>query len=134
MALTVVNDYKLGRLYNKSEEDFKAACDGFLMNAIAQFVECRQDLSYDEEERAFDADLSILEIYILSRYWVIAWWERETNNAAQIALKLKTSSSFTFNSEAQNFKEKQNIIDKLREEVDRATQDYILLDLASYDY
>lgn len=104
------------------------------MNAIAQFVECRQSLNYDAELRQFDSDLTILEIYILSRYWVIAWWERETNNAAQIALKLKTSSSFTFNSEAQNFKEKQNVIDKLREEVDRAIQDYILLDLASYDY
>lgn len=134
MALTVVNDYKLGRLYDKSQDDFKTFCDGLLMNAVAQFVECRQSLNYDTESRQFDSDLTILEMYILSRYWVIAWWERETNNAAQIALKLKTSSSFTFNSEAQNFKEKQNIIDKLREEVDRAIQDYILLDLASYDY
>lgn len=134
MALTVVNDYKLGRLYDKSRDDFQTFCDGLLMNAIAQFVECRQSLNYDAELRQFDSDLTILEIYILSRYWVIAWWERETNNAAQIALKLKTSSSFTFNSEAQNFKEKQNVIDKLREEVDRAIQDYILLDLASYDY
>lgn len=134
MALTVVNDYKLGRLYDKSRDDFQTFCDGLLMNAIAQFVECRQSLNYDAELRQFDSDLTILEMYILSRYWVIAWWERETNNAAQIALKLKTSSSFTFNSEAQNFKEKQNVIDKLREEVDRAIQDYILLDLASYDY
>lgn len=103
------------------------------MNAVAQFAECRQDLAYDDVARSFNADLTVLEVYILSRYWVIAWWERETNNAAQIALKLKVSSAFTFNSEAQNFKEKQNIIDKLREEVDRAIQDYLLLDIAAYD-
>ena len=115
-------------------EKFKKFCDGLLMNAVAQFTECRQDLAYDDVARSFNADLSVLEVYILSRYWVIAWWERETNNAAQIALKLKVSSAFTFNSEAQNFKEKQNIIDKLREEVDRATQDYLLLDIAAYEF
>lgn len=134
LALTVCQDYKLGKLYEQDEDKFKKVCDGFLVNAASQFVECRQSLDYDTESRSFNADLTNLEIYILSRYWVISWWERETNNAAQIALKLKVSSSFTFNSEAQNFKEKQNVIDKLREEVDRATQEYILLDIASYDY
>lgn len=134
LALTVVSDYKLGKLFEQDEEKFKKFCDGLLMNAVAQFTECRQDLAYDDATRSFDADLSVLEVYILSRYWVIAWWERETNNAAQIALKLKVSSAFTFNSEAQNFKEKQNIIDKLREEVDRATQDYLLLDIAAYEF
>ena len=101
LALTVCQDYKLGKLYEQDEDKFKKVCDGFLVNAASQFVECRQSLDYDTESRSFNADLTNLEIYILSRYWVISWWERETNNAAQIALKLKVSSSFTFNSEAQ---------------------------------
>lgn len=134
LALSIIEDYKLQRVFDSDYESFQKFCDNLLFNALPQFVECRQDLSYDEQAREFDADLTALEIYILSRYWVIAWWERENNNAAQIALKLGIKNQYSYNSESQNFKEKQNIIDKLREEVDRATQDYLLLDLDSYGF
>lgn len=134
LALSVVEDYKLGGLYDKDYDSFQSFCDKLLYNALPQFTECRQSLEYDAETREFGVDLTNLEIYILSRYWVIAWWERENNNAAQIALKLGIKNQYSYNSESQNFKEKQNIIDKLREEVDRATQDYLLLDLDSYGF
>lgn len=134
LALSIVEDYKLNKLFESSYDNFQKFCDGLLFNALPQFTECRQDLTYNVETREFDVDLTNLEIYILSRYWVIAWWERENNNAAQIALKLGIKNQYSYNSESQNFKEKQNIIDKLREEVDRATQDYLLLDLDSYDF
>ncbi len=132
LALSIIEDYKLDKSYNKDYSQFQKYCDNFLFNALPQFTECRQSLTYDTETREFTVDLTNLEIYILSRYWVIAWWERENNNAAQIALKLGIKNQYSYNSESQNFKEKQNIIDKLREEVDRATQDYLLLDLDSY--
>lgn len=132
LALSIVEDYKLSKLFENNYDNFQKFCDGLLFNALPQFTECRQDLTYDVETREFGVDLTNLEIYILSRYWVIAWWERENNNAAQIALKLGIKNQYSYNSESQNFKEKQNIIDKLREEVDRATQDYLLLDLDSY--
>lgn len=132
LALSIVEDYKLSKLFENNYDNFQKFCDGLLFNALPQFTECRQDLTYNVETREFDVDLTNLEIYILSRYWVIAWWERENNNAAQIALKLGIKNQYSYNSESQNFKEKQNIIDKLREEVDRATQDYLLLDLDSY--
>ncbi len=134
LALNVIEDYKLGALYEKDYNAFQKFCDGLLFTTLPQFVECRQPLSYSVEERSFDSDLTNLEIFILSRYWIIAWWERENNNAAQIALKLGIKNQYSYNSESQNFKEKQNIIDKLREEVDRATQEYLLLDLDSYDF
>lgn len=134
LALSIVEDYKLNKLFESSYDNFQKFCDGLLFNALPQFTECRQDLTYDVETREFDVDLTNLEIYILSRYWVIAWWERENNNAAQIALKLGIKNQYSYNSESQNFKEKQNVIDKLREEVDRATQDYLLLDLDSYSF
>ena len=88
LALSIVEDYKLGGLYERDYEKFQKTCDNFLFNALPQFTECRQNLDYDAINREFNADLTQLEIYILSRYWVIAWWERENNNAAQIALKL----------------------------------------------
>lgn len=134
LALSIVEDYKLNKLFENSYDNFQKFCDGLLFNALPQFTECRQDLTYNAETREFGVDLTNLEIYILSRYWVIAWWERENNNAAQIALKLGIKNQYSYNSESQNFKEKQNVIDKLREEVDRATQDYLLLDLDSYGF
>lgn len=134
LALSVIEDYKLGKLYENDYTSFQRFCDNLLFNALPQFTECRQDLGYDAEAREFDSDLTNLETYILSRYWVIAWWERENNNSAQIALKLGIKNQYSYNSESQNFKEKQNVIDKLREEVDRATQDYLLLDLDSYGF
>ena len=134
LALSIVEDYNLNKLFENSYDNFQKFCDGLLFNALPQFTECRQDLTYNVETREFDVDLTNLEIYILSRYWVIAWWERENNNAAQIALKLGIKNQYSYNSESQNFKEKQNVIDKLREEVDRATQEYLLLDLDSYGF
>ena len=134
LALSIVEDYKLSKLFENNYDNFQKFCDGLLFNALPQFTECRQDLTYNVETREFDVDLTNLEIYILSRYWVIAWWERENNTAAQIALKLGIKNQYSYNSESQNFKEKQNVIDKLREEVDRATQEYLLLDLDSYGF
>lgn len=134
LALSIVDDYKLTNAFNLNYDTFQSFCDNLLFNAIPQFTECRQSLDYDTGERQFNVDLTVLEVYILSRYWVIAWWERENNNAAQIALKLGIKSQYSYNSESQNFKEKQNVIDKLREEVDRATQDYLLLDLDAYGF
>lgn len=134
LALSIVEDYKLNKLFENSYDNFQKFCDSLLFNALPQFTECRQDLTYNAETREFGIDLTNLEIYILSRYWVIAWWERENNNAAQIALKLGIKNQYSYNSESQNFKEKQNVIDKLREEVDRATQEYLLLDLDSYGF
>lgn len=133
-ALAIVQDYKLIKLLNQSEDDFKARLDGWLIQCLPNFWQCRQSLEYDADERTFNADLTDTEIYILSCYWVIAWWQNETNNAAQIALKLGLKNQYSFNSESQNFKEKGNIIDKMREEADRATTRYLLQDLNSYEY
>ena len=133
-ALTIVQDYKLSKLYNQSEEGFQARVDSLLIHSLPQFWQCKQSMAYDETNRQFTVELTPQEIYILGCYWVISWWEYETNNAAQIALKLGLKNQYSYNSEAQNFKEKGNIIDKLREEVDRATTNYLLQSLDDYQY
>ena len=126
LALQTINDYKLVKLYSQSMDDFQKWCDGFLLSAIPQFTDCVQSLAFDAVERKFVSDLTIQEIKILANYFIIAWWERETNNSAQIALKLKVSSSFqTEGVSSQNMKEKQNIIDKLREENSRQINNYL---------
>lgn len=132
-ALAVIEDYKLKKLFDSSIDGFEKYCDGLLMVAVPQFYECLKSLQYNEEARIFIADLDEQEVSILANFFVITWWQRENNNAAQIALKLKTSQSFQFNSEAQNFKEKQNVIDKLREENARQINAYLAANLDSID-
>ena len=132
-ALAVIEDYKLKKLFDSSIDGFEKYCDGLLMVAIPQFYECLKSLRYDEVSRTFSEDLDEQEVSILANFFVITWWQRENNNAAQIALKLKTSQSFQFNSEAQNFKEKQNVIDKLREENARQINAYLAANLDSID-
>ena len=132
-ALAVIEDYKLKKLFDSSIDGFEKYCDGLLMVAIPQFYECLKSLRYDELARTFSEDLDEQEVSILANFFVITWWQRENNNAAQIALKLKTSQSFQFNSEAQNFKEKQNVIDKLREENARQINAYLAANLDSID-
>ena len=133
-AMSVIDDYKLRKLWNANIDMFESRIDSFILNAIPRFWQCNSSLAYDAQSRQFEADLNTMEIQILADYCVITWWEGETNVASQIALKLKTPNSFSFNSESQNFKEKQNVLDKLREEVDRQTTNYLLQDLSSYDY
>ena len=132
-ALAVIEDCKLKKLFDSSIDGFEKYCDGLLMVAIPQFYECLKSLRYDEVARTFSEDLDEQEVSILANFFVITWWQRENNNAAQIALKLKTSQSFQFNSEAQNFKEKQNVIDKLREENARQINAYLAANLDSID-
>lgn len=133
-ALSVIDDYKLRKLYDVSVDAFEQKIDSFIFNAVPRFWQCNNSLSYDSTLRQFDADLTDMEIQILADYCVIAWWQGETDVASQIALKLKVSGTFSHNSEAQNFKEKQNVIDKLREEVDRQTTNYLLSNISSYEY
>lgn len=132
-ALAVIEDYKLKKLFDSSIDGFEKYCDGLLMVAIPQFYECLKSLRYDEVARTFSEDLDEQEVSILANFFVITWWQRENNNAAQIALKLKSNNSFSFNSEAQNFKEKQNVIDKLREENARQINAYLAANLDSID-
>lgn len=126
-ALTEIQDYKLAKLYQKSSADFQTYCDGHLVAAIPKFYQAKPIITYNATNRVFDRDLTDIEISIVANFWVLEWWEQQKNNAAQIELKLKTPSSFSYNSEAQNMKEKQVVIDKLREENNRLITGYQLM-------
>lgn len=134
LALTVVNDYKLNQLFVASAEDFQTQCDGWLIGAIFNFIECENDLTYDLNTRTFNAELTQLEIKILADLWVIQWFDRQTQDATQINLKLSTSGGFVTHSESQNLKEKSSYIDKLREKVSQKIIDYQLLNPSVYSF
>lgn len=133
LALTTVNDYRLVKLFNQSEEEFKTYCDGFLLSAIPMFgSKCRQPLDYDLETRQFTADLTRSEISILAHYWVIQWHTKDNNTYALYRQHLQNSGSFKNHAESQNLKENSTYNDKLREEVNRLIVNYQMEDLSSY--
>ena len=134
LALTIVSDYKLVKLYQNNEGGFKAYCDTFLMSAVPNFIQCQQSLSYDLQSRTFDAELTTLEISILADFWCIAWLTKEVQDATQINLKLSTSGGFETHSEAQNLKEKSSWLDRLRERVYQKITEYQLLDVSTYSF
>ena len=129
LALTTVNDYKLLKLYNKSQEGFKKWCDAFLISAVPKFYECYQDLSYDLSKREFEADLTNLEISILADFWIKEWMNREVQNSTQMENKLNVNSSFTSHSAAQNLKERKDFLNGLREKAHQRITEYQLQNL-----
>ena len=135
LALTTVRDYKLGKIYNQSEEGFKKYVDSFLIAAIPNFLGCRQSLDYDKELRVFFSDLTPMEISILADLWVLKWFETETQDATKINVLLQTNNSFKTNSAAQNLKEKDSYIKSLYSSVYQKMQnDYPLQYLDELDF
>lgn len=132
LALVVVNDYRLQKLYAQNEDDFKTYVDGFLISAIPHFPQCRQSLEYNAIERTFNADLTSSEKSILANLWVIQWYSKDNQTYAMYRQHLQNSGSFKNHSESQNLKENSVYADKLREEVDRQIVAYQLEDLSTY--
>lgn len=134
LALVTVDDYKLVKLYNQSQEGFQKWCDGFLLSAIPNFFQCRQSLEYDATTRQFVSDLTETEISILADLWVISWLLRETQNSAKINALLQTSGSFKTHAASQNLKEKSFYLDGLREKVYQKITDYQLQDISNITF
>lgn len=126
LALVTVNDYRLSKLITQGVADFNTYVDGFLISAIPFFPECRQDLSYNLDERTFNVDLTLLEKSILANLWVIQWYSRDNQTYALYRQHLQAASSFKNHSESQNLKENSAYLDKLREELDRQKVAYQL--------
>lgn len=132
LALIDINDYRLTKLYSQNQDNFKKYCDGFLIRAVGDFVDCRQSLSYDETARTFDANLTQTEQQILAYLWAIHWYLKDNQTYALYRLHLQNSGSFKNHSEAQNLKENSIYVDKMREEVNRRIRAYQLEDITFY--
>ena len=132
LALVTVNDYRLSKLATQGIVEFNTYVDGLLISAIPLFPECKQDLSYNLDERTFDSDLTNLEKSILANLWIIQWYARDNQTYALYRQHLQAASSFKNHSESQNLKENSIYLDKLREELDRKKISYQLTDLSNY--
>ena len=126
LALTLIDDYKLIKLYNQSQTKFLAYCDSLLIAAIPNFFRCNQSLEYTVETRQFINQLTNEEISILADLWVLEWFKKETQDSRKINALLQSSGSFKSHSAAQNLKEKSSYLDELREKVEQKMTNYQL--------
>lgn len=126
LALTLIDDYKLRKLYDQSEAKFLMFCDSLLLAAIPNFFRCNQSLDYDTATRQFNNQLTSLEISILADLWILEWFKKETQDSRKINALLQSSGSFKSHSAAQNLKEKTTYLDGLREKVSQKMTNYQL--------
>ena len=134
LALTLIDDYALINLYNQSQQKFFTICDSYLIAAIPNFTRCKQSLSYDATLRQFDNELTDLEISILADYWILAWFEKQTQDSKKFNALLQSSGSFKSHSAAQNLKEKNTYLNGLREKVSQKVTDYQAQDIESLSF
>lgn len=134
MALTLIDDYALINLYNQNQQKFFTVCDSYLIAAVPNFTRCKQSLSYDATLRQFDNELTDLEISILADYWILAWFEKQTQDSKKFNALLQSSGSFKSHSAAQNLKEKNTYLNGLREKVSQKVTDYQAQDIESLSF
>lgn len=123
LALIIIRDYKLDKLYEKSTEDFQKYTDGMLIKSIPKFVECLQPLDYSTETREFANKLTLKEQSILADWFVYTWFETNINDVTQFNLHL-TNTDFKHYAEANNLDAKSEYLDRMREKIKQDSLDY----------
>ena len=118
LALVSIEDYHLNRLAVDSPDDFNIVLEGFMVRGLANFENCKKDLSLrDNEKRVFLSKLSEVEKSIIADYTVIAWLDKEINDVRQIVGMMQNNKEAHRYSEANNLNAKRSRRDQLMEQV-----------------
>lgn len=118
LALVSIEDYHLNRLAVDSPKDFNIVLEGFMVRGLANFENCRKDLSdRDDTLRVFNCKLSEIEKSIIADYTVIAWLDKEINDIRQITGMMQNNKEAHRYSEANNLNAKINRRNQLIEEI-----------------
>lgn len=118
LALVSIEDYHLNRLAVDSPKDFNIVLEGFMVRGLANFENCRKDLSdRNDEERVFNCELSEIEKSIIADYTVVAWLDKEINDVRQITGMMQNNKEAHRYSEANNLNAKINRRNQLIEEI-----------------
>lgn len=118
LALMSISDYRLDKLAVEKPNDFKTVLTGFLIRGIANFDNCRKDLSNrDDNEKVFNFALNDIEKSILADWTVIMWLDKEINDVRQITAMLQNNKEAHRYSEASNLNAKLNRRIQLKEDV-----------------
>lgn len=124
LFLASIQDYRINRLYEKSVEDMENYLMPFLIKAITNFRKCKTDLEdRDDTNKVFNQTLSTDEKVILSNLMMVEWLTKEVNDILQMRLYLQDTDFKTY-SQANNLKEKRELLTTMKEMVDKQIVQY----------
>lgn len=138
-AMGRLRDYRLDNLFNKDEDAFYDFMRQKLYESIDTFNGCLSDLTYHSEtigtvtEWYFDSTLTTKETSILAYGLIIAWMEQNMLDITQMNAKIG-NQSFKAYSEANNLKQKSEVLDKMREDKAREITEYHLQNFGSLPF
>jgi len=121
LFLSGIQDYKIDNLYLSATPTLADAymCD-FLIKGIPYFDNCEQDLeNRDDTTRTFNITLTTDEKVILSDLMTVQWLTKEVNDIRQMQLHLSDPKAFKHYAEANNLKEKKDLLGVMQEKADK---------------
>lgn len=126
LFLTLIDDYRLNKLYEQSVSNFNTHLEGWLLFAIEDFSGiCTQELVYDESTQEFSVILTRKHKLILAQIMVKYWLHKEVFNVLQMN-NFITDRDFKAHSAAQNLREKQAALAGKEEEISQLLLEYEL--------
>lgn len=124
LFLATIQDYHISKLFETDLDIAEDLLQTFLIRAVHKFKNCIKPIqNLDLETKAFNTELDINEINILSDLMVLSWLEWNNNNILQMNFSLN-DNDFRHYSEEKNLKEKTSYTDRWREEVEQEMVDY----------
>jgi hypothetical protein len=124
LFMTLINDHKLNSLFLADITNFNTFLEGWLIRAIDEFSNyCDQDLTYSITTQEFTQTLTQKNKNMLSNMMTLYWLQKEVQNVLQFSLAI-TDRDFSHYSEAQNLKEKKDLLLSKKEEISQNLQDY----------
>lgn len=102
-VLPKFKDYNLAKM---TDEEIEECLHDYLLSAVSKFHVCRTDLTVDEEQKCFVADLKDIEVEIISNFLVIDYIDSNNIRIPSIMKAHLSSSDFNTYSNA-------NLLDKL---------------------
>ena len=124
LFLTLIDDYRLNKLYEQSVSNFNTHLEGWLLFAIEDFSGlCTQELVYSESTQEFSVDLTRKHKLILAQIMVKYWLHKEVFNILQMDNFIQ-DRDYKAHSAAQNLREKQAALAGKEEEISQLLLDY----------
>lgn len=124
LFLASIQDYRINKLYNQSVEQMENYLMPFLIKAITNFRKCKTDLEdRDDTNKVFNQTLSTDEKVILSNLMIVEWLTKEVNDILSLRNFLQDTDFKTY-SQANNLKEKRELLTTMKEMVDKQIVQY----------
>jgi hypothetical protein len=113
--MSSITSYELDNLFTASVTNYETRLTGWLINSIPNFDGCLSDLEdRDDTTKQFTDTLTTSEKVILSNLMIVEFLKKEVNDIRQMRQKLG-DSTFKAYSEANNLKERVNLLNTMND-------------------